>query len=62
MILEGNFRNTRTAHRKGNIMKRSLLVLASLLLAILVVSTLGCETWKGAGKDVEHTGDSMQGK
>ena len=43
-------------------MKRSLLVLASLLLAILVVSTLGCETWKGAGKDVEHTGDSMQGK
>jgi predicted small secreted protein len=26
-----------------------------------VLASSGCNTWKGAGKDVEATGDAMQG-
>jgi len=42
---------------------RSILVAASLL-AMLVSTVLltGCNTWKGAGKDVERGGEMMQGK
>jgi predicted small secreted protein len=35
-------------------------ILLLLLAATLVVS--GCNTWHGAGKDVERTGEKMQGK
>jgi entericidin B len=35
--------------------------LATLLLALLVlVSVTGCETMKGAGKDIEKAGEAIQ--
>ena len=42
---------------------RTILVKLLLVLAIagMVVGTVGCETWKGAGKDVSHVGDKMSG-
>ena len=36
----------------------------SLLMVVMVGFTsalVGCETWKGLGKDVQDVGDSMQG-
>lgn len=41
------------------------IVMAMTILALLAgtFSMTGCSnTWKGAGKDVEKTGESMQGK
>lgn len=39
------------------------LVLASLVsLAVGALLLTGCNTWHGLGKDVEKTGDSMQGR
>ena len=38
-----------------------MVVVLLVLLASVVVSA-GCNTWKGAGKDVEKTGESMQGQ
>lgn len=32
----------------------------ALLLVIALVAT-GCNTWRGAGKDVERAGEKMQG-
>jgi predicted small secreted protein len=48
--------------RKGE-QVRGIFVKVLLLVAIvgMVVGAVGCETWKGAGKDVEHLGDKMQG-
>jgi predicted small secreted protein len=42
---------------------RTFLVRLLLVLAIAGVwfGTVGCETWKGAGKDVSHVGDKMSG-
>ena len=37
---------------------RGLLVLS---LAGFVFAATGCNTWKGAGKDVEKAGEKMQG-
>jgi len=35
-----------------------------LIYCLVLLSTLwlfaGCETWHGAGKDIEHAGESMQ--
>jgi predicted small secreted protein len=43
--------------------RSSIIVLLLLaLFAGLLLSATGCNTWKGAGKDVEKTGDAMQGK
>jgi predicted small secreted protein len=35
-----------------------------VLLLLLVVASLvaGCNTWNGAGKDLERGGEKMQGK
>jgi predicted small secreted protein len=35
-----------------------------LLVALLggILATSACNTWKGAGKDVEKAGEEMQGK
>jgi predicted small secreted protein len=43
---------------------RSFIVTATLLalLACTLSLTAGCNTWKGAGKDVERTGEKMQGE
>ncbi len=62
MLYEIDFGINRDAHGKGNVMKRFLQIATLLLLAVLIVSAIGCETWKGAGKDVEKTGETMQGK
>lgn len=36
--------------------------LSVALIVIGFVSMAGCNTWKGAGKDVERTGEVMQGE
>ncbi|HUU93567.1 MAG TPA: entericidin A/B family lipoprotein [Phycisphaerae bacterium] len=33
-----------------------------MVLLVGPLALAGCETWRGAGKDVEHAGDAMQGK
>lgn len=37
-------------------------VIAAVALAIAMLCAAGCNTWKGAGKDVERTGEAMQGE
>ena len=40
---------------------RNIVVVATLLMLLTSVFFLsGCNTWKGLGKDVEKTGESMQ--
>lgn len=39
----------------------SITVVTALLLAVGALAMAGCNTWKGAGKDVERTGEVMQG-
>ncbi len=39
---------------------RVVIVTVTLLAGLL--SLTSCNAWKGAGKDVEKTGDAMQGK
>jgi predicted small secreted protein len=41
-----------------------LIVVTVALVALLVgaLSLTGCGTWHGLGKDVEKTGEAMQGK
>jgi predicted small secreted protein len=43
---------------------RSRIIVAVTLLALLACtfSLSGCNTWKGAGKDVERAGEKMQGE
>lgn len=36
-------------------------VIALIALAISMLCAAGCNTWKGAGKDVERAGEKMQG-
>jgi len=41
---------------------RSVIVSAALLVLLLgMLSMSGCNTWEGAGKDVERAGEKMQG-
>jgi len=37
-------------------------VLILLAIGACTLSMSGCNTWKGAGKDVERTGEAMQGE
>ena len=40
-----------------------VIVALGLVLLLAAVSLLtGCNTWRGAGRDVERTGEMMQGK
>ena len=41
-----------------------IVIITVTLLALLAgtLSLTGCNTWKGAGKDVERTGEKMQGE
>jgi predicted small secreted protein len=43
-------------------MKLRKILMAMTLLALLAgtLSLTGCNTWNGAGKDVERTGERMQ--
>lgn len=40
---------------------RTLGALGALAVVICLTSLSGCNTWKGVGKDVERTGEAMQG-
>jgi predicted small secreted protein len=44
-------------------MKVRIIVVVVTLLALLTSAfcLTGCNTWKGAGKDIEKTGEAMQG-
>jgi predicted small secreted protein len=44
-------------------MKARMLTATLILLGLLIggLSLTGCNTWKGVGKDVERTGEAMQG-
>jgi len=43
-------------------MKVRIIVVVTLLALLTSVFYLtGCNTWKGAGKDIERTGEKMQG-
>jgi predicted small secreted protein len=45
-------------------MKKRTLATSLILLGLIVagLTLTGCNTWKGVGKDVERTGEAMQGK
>jgi predicted small secreted protein len=43
-------------------MKRFLTALVCVMMVAALLTALGCETTKGAGKDLEHTGEAIQGK
>jgi predicted small secreted protein len=43
-------------------MKRFWTALVCVMLAVGLISMMGCETTKGAGKDIEHAGEAIQGK
>ncbi len=49
-----------------NLQPRLVSVLSIIAIAALLIGftslTAGCNTWKGAGKDVERTGEAMQGE
>jgi predicted small secreted protein len=42
--------------------RKILMALTMLALLAGTFSLPGCNTWRGAGKDVERTGEKMQGK
>jgi predicted small secreted protein len=42
--------------------RKMLMALTLLALLAGTFSLTGCNTWHGAGKDVEKTGEAMQGK
>ncbi len=41
-------------------MKRHTSILTMMMLAMLSLGLLGCETMGGAGRDIEKAGDSIQ--
>jgi predicted small secreted protein len=43
-------------------LRKILMTVTLLTLLVGMISLNGCNTWKGAGKDVTNTGDAMQGK
>ncbi|MEI7766729.1 MAG: hypothetical protein WCJ97_04740 [Phycisphaerae bacterium] len=40
--------------------KPTVLICAAMLILISLMSLSGCNTWDGAGKDVESAGKGMQ--
>ncbi len=45
-------------------MNSRIIIVTAALAALLagMLSLTGCNTWEGAGKDVERTGEVMQGE
>lgn len=46
-------------------MKNTRIVIVTVALLVLMAGILfstGCNTWEGAGKDVERAGEKMQGE
>ncbi len=62
-LLSGRRRLDRPPHGATSRMKVRIIVVAVTLLALLTSAFFltGCNTWKGAGKDIERTGEAMQG-
>ena len=42
--------------------RKIIMTVTLLTLLVGMLSLDGCNTWKGAGKDVERGGEKMQGK
>lgn len=42
--------------------RRIFFVVTLLTLLTGLLASTGCNTWRGAGKDVQSTGEAMQGK
>ncbi len=51
----------KTAMRISKMKVRIIVVVTLLALLTSAFSLTGCNTWKGAGKDVERAGEKMQG-
>ena len=45
---------------KGSAMKRLLTALVCLLIVGFLLGSVGCQTVKGAGKDLQHLGDGAE--
>jgi predicted small secreted protein len=58
---KANFERQPMKHNFLNRTCQMLGILSVLALMIGLVSLNGCNTWKGAGKDIERTGEAMQG-
>ena len=43
------------------LIQRPWLAAALLVLVLAALASSACNTWKGAGKDVQRTGEKMQG-
>ncbi len=43
-------------------LRKIFVTVVLLLLLGITLAISGCNTWHGAGKDVERTGEKMQGK
>ncbi len=43
-------------------MHKIMIVVSLLAVLTVTLSLTACNTWKGAGKDVERTGEVMQGE
>jgi predicted small secreted protein len=43
-------------------MKRILMALICVAMLAGIFGSMGCETFKGAGRDVENAGEAMQGE
>ncbi len=41
---------------------RAMVLVSLVSMAVGALLLTGCETWHGLGKDIEKTGDSMQGR
>jgi predicted small secreted protein len=51
----------RPPHGTTSRMKVRIIVVAVLALLTSAFFLTGCNTWKGAGKDIERAGEKMQG-
>jgi len=60
----GNESRTQPLGKRNTVMNASINRITWIALVVLaaVVALGGCNTWEGAGKDVERTGEVMQGE
>lgn len=49
-------------HNLLNLTRELVGLLGVFALILGLVTLSGCNTWKGAGKDIERTGEVMQGE
>jgi len=61
ITIAGRRRPDRPPHGATSRMKVRIIVVAVLALLTSAFFLTGCNTWEGAGKDIERTGEAMQG-